>query len=392
MNWPQLLLRVAATRTDQRGNRRTGLGVTFALVSVGALASMITLAAVAGATMRGPATAGATAAGIPPVVFAAYLAAETNAFTTDLDCVVDWPVIAGIWKVESGHATSGGATVDQTGRVGPPIHGVVLDGSVPGTAIIPDTDQGGLDGNRVWDRAVGPAQLLPASWRSHGQDGNGDGTADPQNVYDAALATVAYVCQRTPGNYHDPDHLARAVRGYNNSAEYVEKVTGWITYYRTLTITSGQVIADGLYTLPLPRDSVTVEELRRSHHDYPASDLMVPEGTPVYAAHPGTIANLYQPCPDCKCGYGVTITGLDDHRYTYCHGQALAPQLEVGADVAVGEPLMRSGNTGNSTAPHLHFQIRNPTGDLVCPQPLLEAWWTSTALTPTAAPTSGCTH
>jgi murein DD-endopeptidase MepM/ murein hydrolase activator NlpD len=395
MNWPQLLVRLAATRAaQQQQNRRKGvLGITAGLASVGALGIMVALSAVAAATMRGPASAGATATGIPPIVFAAYLAAETNAHTIDSGCEVHWPFVAGIWKVESGHATSGGATIDETGQVTPPIYGVVLDGSTPGTAAIADTDDGVLDGNNVWDRAVGPAQFLPASWRSHGQDGNSDGVADPQNVYDAALSTVAYLCQRTPGNYQDPAHLARAIRGYNNSAEYIENVTGWINHYRAFAITGGGVVtADGQYGFPLPHESVTLEELRRSHHDYPASDLMVPEGTPIYAAHPGTIANLYQPCPDCKCGYGVTVTGLDEHRYTYCHGQTLASQLEVGVDVVVGQMLMLSGNTGNSTAPHLHFQIRNPTGDLVCPQPLLESWWTGTALTPLAAPTDGCTH
>jgi hypothetical protein len=395
MNWPQLLLRFAATRTAQhsQSRRRGVIGITSLLAVVGALAAMVTLSVVAAATMRGPAAAGATAAGIPPVVFAAYLAAETSAHTISSDCVVDWPVVAGIWKIESGHATYGGSTVDPTGQVTPPIYGDVLDGSTYGTAVIRDTDGGALDGNRVWDRAVGPAQFLPASWRAHGQDGNGDGTADPQNVYDAALATVAYLCQRTSGNYQDPEHLARAVAGYNRSAEYVEKVIGWINHYRAFAITGGGVVtADGLYAFPLPPDSVTVEELRRSHHDYPASDLMVPEGTPVYSTHPGTIANIYQPCSDCKCGYGVTIVGLDGYRYTYCHGQNLAPQLEVGAAVAVGEPLMLSGNTGNSTSPHLHFQIRSPGGDLVCPQLLLEGWWAGAALTPNVAPTSGCTH
>lgn len=392
MNWSQLL-RLGATRAAPRQDKKkTVFGMASLLVMTGSLAAMVMLSAVAAATMRGPAAAGATAAGIPPVVFAAYLAAEANAHTTDPDCAVDWPVVAGIWKVESGHATYGGATVDPAGHVTPPIYGVVLDGSRPGTAIVHDSDNGVLDGNPTWDLAVGPAQFLPRSWMGHGQDGNADGTADPQNVYDAALATVAYLCQRTRGDYQDPADLARAVRGYNNSAEYVESVTGWIAYYRTLTLTAGQVAADGLYAFPLPHNSVTVEELRRSHHEYPASDLMVPEGTPVYAAHPGTVADLYQPCPDCRCGYGVTIVGLDGHSYTYCHGQTLAPHLRVGGEVGVGETLMMSGNTGNSTAPHLHFQIRNPAGHLICPQPLLEAWWNGTALTPAGAPTSGCTH
>lgn len=393
MNWPQLLLRVAASRaTRPRLRRRAWIPLAIGVAGGGALLGFLLLAGLAAAGMRTPATSGASAAGIPPVVFAAYLAAQTGAHTINPDCAVDWPVVAGIWKVESGHATYRGATVDPDGQVTPPIYGVVLDGTTPRTQTIPDTDNGVLDGNPVWDRAVGPAQFLPASWRSYGRDGNGDGIGDPQNVYDAALSTVAYLCLRTPGDYTNPAHLARAVRGYNNSTDYVDKVTGWVVYYRTFTITAGHVTADGIYAFPLPPESVTVEELRGTHHDYPASDLMVPEGTPVYAAHPGTVSKLQEPCPGCRCGYGVTIAGLDDHSYTYCHGQTLAPHLSIGVEVSAGEVVMASGNTGNSTAPHLHFQIRTPTGELLCPQQLLEAWWNGIGLTPTAAPTSGCTH
>lgn len=388
------LVRLAAhlAQRETKRPRRRRVGVLAVIAGAGALLAWIMLMGVAAVSARTPAAAGAEAAGIPPVVFAAYLAAVTNAHAIDGGCVVDWPVVAGIWKVESAHATYGGATITPGGDVTPPIYGPTLDGTTLGTQIISDTDRGVLDGDTHWDRAVGPAQLLPASWRSYGQDANGDTIADPHNVFDAALATVAYLCLRTPGDYHQPDDLARAIRGYNHSDEYVAAVVGGVAYYRAFAHTAGTITADGQYAFPLPTASVTLAQIRATHHDYPASDLAVPEGTPVYAAHPGTVTNLYTPCPDCTCGWGLTITGLDDHRYTYCHGQALAPHLETGATVAAGEIVMASGNTGNSTGPHLHLQIRNPQGDLICPQPLLEAWSTGLALTPNTAPTAGCTH
>jgi hypothetical protein len=359
---------------------------------VGSILGLVVLLAVAAIFGGAPATAAGGALGIPPVVFSAYLTAEAEAPTIAPDCEVDWPVIAGIWKVESHHATTAGRRVDPAGQVTPPLYGVTLDGSTPGTRVVPDTDQGVLDGDPVWDRAVGPAQFLPGSWESYGRDGNGDGTRDPQNVYDAALATVAYLCLRTPGDYTQPEDLTRALYGYNNSAEYVETVSGWVDYYRAFAFTAGSVTADGLYALPLPVDSVPVEAVRRSHHDYPASDLNVPEGTPVYAAHPGTVTAIYTPCLACKCGWGITVAGRDDHRYTYCHGAGIAAHIQRGVTVSAGELIMASGNTGNSTTPHLHFQIRNPTGTLVCPQSLLEAWWNGIGLSPVGATTTGCTH
>jgi hypothetical protein len=160
---------------------------------VGSILGLVVLLAVAAIFGGAPATAAGGALGIPPVVFSAYLTAEAEAPTIAPDCEVDWPVIAGIWKVESHHATTAGRRVDPAGQVTPPLYGVTLDGSTPGTRVVPDT------------------------WTGYSRDGNGDGTRDPQNVHDAALA---YLCLRTPGDYTQPEDLTRALYGYDLEAPF----------------------------------------------------------------------------------------------------------------------------------------------------------------------------
>jgi hypothetical protein len=374
---------------------RAAAAVVSVLGAGGTAAALILLLAVAAIVAGAPTQATAQATGIPAVVLAAYLNAEQMAPTVAPGCEVRWPVIAGIWRVESVHGTYGGRTVTPAGDVTPPLYGATLDGSTPGTAIIPDTDDGKLDADPVWDRAVGPAQFLPSSWQALGRDGNTDGVADPQNVYDAAVGTVAHLCVWSPGNYQHRDELEAAIYRYNNDPAYVATVLGWIDYYTAYTLLDGDVVASGLYAFPLPHNAVTVEQIRATHHDYPAWDAAVPEGTPVYAAHPGQVTALSAPCGNpatCRCGYGIHIEGHDQHRYTYCHGSAIPHGITPGVEVAAGQLILLTGNTGNSTGPHLHFQIRSPAGDLLCPQPLLEAWWNGTALIPVAAPTAGCTH
>src|SRR3546814_20580862 len=57
------------------------------------------------------------------------------------------------------------------------------------------SDLGGRwDGDARWDRAVGPMQFIPGTWKSFGVDGSGDGLADPNNVFDAATAAARYLC------------------------------------------------------------------------------------------------------------------------------------------------------------------------------------------------------
>ena len=99
-------------------------------------------------------------------------------------------LLAAIGEVES--SSLRGRSLDARHDVVPPVIGVALNGS--GFASIRDTDGGRLDGDPVWDRAVGPMQFIPGTWRAWGADGNGDGVADPQNIEDATLTAARYLC------------------------------------------------------------------------------------------------------------------------------------------------------------------------------------------------------
>ncbi|MFE9610658.1 lytic transglycosylase domain-containing protein [Streptomyces sp. NPDC006012] len=168
-----------------------------------------------------------TESGIPATVLRAYRAAETALGRTDPRCRLPWELLAAIGKVESGHARGGAVGPDGTtlGR----ITGPRLDGQ--GFALIRDTDGGVHDGDAVYDRAVGPMQFLPSTWARWGADGNGDGRADPNNVFDAALAAGHYLCAggRDLARAADVD---RAILSYNYSRTYLNLVREWLDFYR----------------------------------------------------------------------------------------------------------------------------------------------------------------
>ncbi|MFJ4468811.1 hypothetical protein ACIP2X_15165 [Streptomyces sp. NPDC089424] len=167
-----------------------------------------------------------TEAGLPSTVFAAYRRATASVGRTDPSCRLRWELLAAIGKVESGHA-SGGA-VDADGDTLTRITGPALDGN--GFALILDSEGGRWDGDAVYDRAVGPLQFLPTTWKTWGADGNGDGTANPNNIFDAALAAGHYLCagERDLGTAAG---LERAILSYNYSRDYLNLVLGWMEFY-----------------------------------------------------------------------------------------------------------------------------------------------------------------
>jgi membrane-bound lytic murein transglycosylase B len=136
-------------------------------------------------------------------------------------CRLSWGLLAGIGLVESNHGAVFGGSLDDQGKAVPPILGPRLDGN--GFALIRDTDGGLYDGDLELDRAAGPMQFIPGTWKRWGSDGDGDGVADPQDVDDAALAAGRYLCA-SGARLDQPAGLIRAVFSYNHSYDYVRLV------------------------------------------------------------------------------------------------------------------------------------------------------------------------
>ncbi|SMX73980.1 Membrane-bound lytic murein transglycosylase B [Brevibacterium sp. Mu109] len=163
----------------------------------------------------------AEATGIPRRPLQAYVGAA--AWTADRmpSCGLGWNTLAAIGQVETNHGRVDGTRIQDSGDVSQPIVGVELSGG-SGMRTIEDTDDGELDGDDQYDRAVGPMQFIPHSWAMHGRDGNGDRKADPQNIDDAAMSAAAYLC--AGGSLNGSQGWENAVLSYNDSLDYVQAV------------------------------------------------------------------------------------------------------------------------------------------------------------------------
>jgi membrane-bound lytic murein transglycosylase B/PKD repeat protein len=172
-------------------------------------------------TPSGPLAPELAGDGIPAVALAAYRKAAAGVAVTDPGCGLPWPLLAAIGRVESDHGRFADSQLYADGTSAPRVIGIPLNGH--GTALIRDTDHGVLDGDTVYDRAVGPMQFIPSTWATWGVDGNGDGVVSPFNIYDAALAAAHYLCA-AGGNLGTADGQVKAVLTYNDSAAYLATV------------------------------------------------------------------------------------------------------------------------------------------------------------------------
>ena len=87
-----------------------------------------------------------------------------------------------------------------------------------------------------------------------------------------------------------------------------------------------------------------------------ALDYGVSVGTPVYAAADGIIIKT----ENLTSSYGtyVVIQHAGGLQSWYAHGTRGSICVSEGQRVSRGQQIMKSGNTGNSSGPHLHFEVR----------------------------------
>ena len=164
---------------------------------------------------------------IPGLALNAYQNAERMMAAAYPGCGISWNLLAGIGRIESQHAFGG--QTDARGTPTTPIYGPALDGTLPGNEVIVQSVQ---SGRTTYARAMGPMQFLPGTWARYASDGDNDGKADVQNLYDASLAAARYLCSGGL-NLRDPSQVMTAILRYNNSSAYASNVLGWAAAYAT---------------------------------------------------------------------------------------------------------------------------------------------------------------
>lgn len=145
--------------------------------------------------------------------------------------------------------------------------------------------------------------------------------------------------------------------------------------------TPAQTVADGaVFPVQGPHNFGGPENrfgAPREGHIHEGQDVLTAEGTPDVAPLPGTIESAtYQAG---GAGYYLvehTRVGLD---FMFAHCEASSFDVSSGETVTAGQQLCRAGQTGDATAPHLHFEIwvggwQAPGGHPIDPLPYLEAW------------------
>lgn len=117
------------------------------------------------------------------------------------------------------------------------------------------------------------------------------------------------------------------------------------------------------YAMPVPNTYITSNFGPRGRRHHYGTDLKVQVGDTIYAAFSGKV----RMCKYERKGYGYYVVLRHNNGFETVYGHLSDFLVSEGDVVKVGQPIALGGNTGRSTGPHLHFEVRvkgqpiNPT-------------------------------
>jgi len=234
--------------------------------------------------------------------------------------------------------------------------------------------------------AKGIAQFTDATWQTWGKDHNNNGVRSPYDPGDAIIAQGHLMCDlvrwateqvaagRISGDILDLAWAAYfAGRGGVLAAggvpaaglahDYPQQIRDRLPKYAAADA------APGGWTLPLRPGTYKVGSGfgPRWGRLHAGVDLIAKTGTPIYAAAAGVVLSAHCSSPYCDrpgfiglggCGWTININHGHGTTTRYCHGVRV--NVHAGQRVTAGQLIAWVGSTGNSSGPHLHFEVHRP--------------------------------
>ena len=211
--------------------------------------------------------------------------------------------------------------------------------------------------------AEGVMQMLPTTFTAYAPAGTAATDIwNPAVEIDASAAMLA-------ADGAAAGDTGRALLAYNHDSTYVAQVQARQAAYQDW-IDAGMPGPDsaipwpltGPITQPFGCTGVGLEPSRGAcSHFHTGIDLGVPPGTAVASACPGVVTQAV----DSSTGFGLHAViscdtpGID---YSTLYGHLSSLLVEEGDRVEAGQVIGYSGSTGNSSGPHLHFEVDTPGG------------------------------
>ena len=235
----------------------------------------------------------------------------------------------------------------------PGIIGIALNGA-NGTARITDTDFGLMDRDTVYDRAVGPMQFLPGTWRAVGTDADGDRVKNPQDIADAATAAAIYLCSGH-ADLSGTAGLRAAIMRYNASDSYVRTVTAIAEAYRhgVTVLPASALPVSRPPRVRSARSAVAVMASRRV-----TASPMRPGSVPASVLRPQPTNNPGSPTPNPSTSVTAVPAPVTT---TPAQSATVSPTLPAPADTCLVRPTETATAVLSATVPAVTAPCPSPT-------------------------------